>query len=80
MAIDSLKKRQSALGFGQILTVPFPTGSVDSFQMASTLGLYGGIAATATGRLQVDWDYETGHSRTISVITRTDTINVLTGE
>lgn len=43
MAIDTAKKRLSALNFGRGILLPFPDGTIDSGDKATLLNLYNGF-------------------------------------
>ena len=84
MAVDTAQKRFSMMGVGyHPILVNIPQGAVQASERALLLDLYSGIALDSPvvlNRLQKDWDYETGHSRTIKVSTRTDNLKVKIGD
>lgn len=49
MAIDTAKKRASALGVGQVGTVPLPDGQIDAGDRAQLAGAYRGFADAGAG-------------------------------
>lgn len=84
MPLNSPESRFSMMGVGvpSILVTP-PNGSVGTSQRASVMHLYGGIpfdVPVEINRLQRDWDYETGHTRTLKVTTYTDSLKVKIGD